>query len=201
MSTTKSVRNHIRSIPRGKPFTSSRLAAFGSRGAVDRALARLVERGEIERLARGAFVRPRKNRYIGNVLPGVDEVVHTLASARGETIQIHGAEAARRLGLTPQAPLAPVYHTSASSRSIQIGNTTVRMIHTSNPRRLQFAGEPAGLALAALWYVGKSDATVDTVATIRSAIGPEAFEKLRSAQVPAWMGPHLHAAEPQPAHA
>lgn len=106
MSTTESVRNHIR-IPRGKPFTSSRLAAFGSRGAVDRALARLVERGEIERLARGAFVRPRKNRYIGNVLPGVDEVVHTLASARGETIQIHGAEAARRLGLTPRRPLRP----------------------------------------------------------------------------------------------
>lgn len=74
------------------------------------------------------------------------------------------------------------------------------MIHTSNPRRLQFAGEAAGLALAALWYLGKSEATVDTVATIRSAIGPEAFEKLRSAQVPAWMEPLLHA-EPQPAHA
>lgn len=201
MRTTESIRTHLRGIQKGKPFTSSRFAPLGPRGTVDRALARLVERGEIERLARGVFVRPRKSRYVGNVLPSVGEVVHAMATASGETVQMHGAEAARRLGLTTQAPVAPVYHTSASSRSIRIGNTTVRMIHTSNPRRLQFAGEEAGLALAALWYVGKNDATADTVATIRSAIEPEAFEKLRSAQVPAWMGTLLHADEPVPSHA
>lgn len=195
MSITESVRNHLRGFPKGQPFTTSRLVALGPRGAVDRALARLVERGEIERLARGVFVRPRRNRYVGNVLPGVGEVVRALASARGETVQVHGAEAARRLGLTTQAPIAPVYHTSASTRSIRIGNTVVRMIHTSNPRRLQFAGKPEGLALAALWYIGKDDATVDTVATIRSTIGPEAFARLRSAQVPAWMAKLLRGDE------
>ena len=196
MSITESVRNHLRSFPKGKPFTMSRLVALGPRGTVDRALARLVERGEIERLARGVFVRPRRNRYVGNVLPSVGEVVRALASARGETVQVHGAEAARRLGLTTQAPITPVYHTSASTRSIRIGNTVVRMIHTSNPRRLQFAGKPEGLALAALWYIGRDDATVDTVAAIRSAIGPEAFAKLRSAQMPAWMAKLLHGDEP-----
>ena len=201
MSTTKSIRTHLRSIPKGKPFTSSRFATFGPGGTVGRALARLVERGEIERVARGVFVRPRKSRYVGNVLPGVGEVVHAMATASGETVQMHGAEAARRLGLTTQTPVAPVYHTSASSRSIKVGNTTVRMVHTSNPRRLQFAGEEAGLALAALWYVGRNGATVDTVEAIRSAITPQAFEKLRSAQVPAWMGVLLHAAEPERAHA
>ena len=201
MTTTASIRTHVRSIPKGKPFTSSRFAALGPRGTVDRALARLVERGEIERVARGAFVRPRKSRYVGNVLPGVGEVVHAMAHASGETVQMHGAEAARRLGLTTQAPLTPMYHTSASSRSIHVGNTTVRMVHTSNPRRLQFAGEEAGLALAALWYVGKKEATVDTVNTVRSAITPQAFEKLCSAQVPAWMSTLINAAEPESAHA
>lgn len=201
MNIAESVRNHLRSFPKGKPFTTSHLVALGPRGTVDRALARLVEQGEIERLARGVFVRPRRNRYVGNVLPGVAEVVRVLASARGETVQIHGAEAARRLGLTSQAPITPVYHTSASTRSIRIGNVRVKMIHTSNPRRLQFAGEPAGLALAALWYVGKGDATSDTVDTIRSAIGPEAFARLRSAQMPAWMDKLLHGDEPVHGHA
>ena len=201
MNTTESIRNRLADTPRGKPFTSSRFAALGPRGSVDRALGRLVERGEIERLARGIFVRPRKSRYVGNVLPGVAEVVQALADASGETIQIHGAEAARRLGLTTQAPVAPVYHTSASSRSIRVGNTIVRMIHTSNPRRLQFAGEEAGLALSALWYVGKKGATVDTVSAIRAAIGNKAFGKLRSAQVPVWMGRLLDAVEPRPVHA
>ncbi len=201
MNTTESIRSRLADTPRGKPFTSSRFAALGPRGSVDRALGRLVERGEIERLARGIFVRPRKSRYVGNVLPGVAEVVQALADASGETIQIHGAEAARRLGLSTQAPVAPVYHTSASSRSIRVGNTIVRMIHTSNPRRLQFAGEEAGLALSALWYVGKKGATVDTVSAIRAAIGYKAFGKLRSAQVPVWMGRLLDAVEPRPVHA
>lgn len=195
MSTTESIRACLRGIPKGKLFTTSRFGALGSRGTVDRALARFVEQGEIKRLARGVFVRPRKSRYVGNVLPGVDEVVQAMASASGEKVQMHGAEAARRLGLTTQVPVAPVYHTSASSRSIRVGNTTVRMIHTSNPRRLQFAGTEAGLALAALWYIGKNNATIETVATVRSAIKPEAFEKLCSAQVPAWLDTLLHATE------
>ncbi|MDE3260778.1 MAG: hypothetical protein OYL41_02225, partial [Acidobacteriota bacterium] len=60
-------------------------------------------------------------------------------------------------------------------------------IHTSNRRRLQFAGEPAGLALAALWYLGKDNATPEAVARIESVIGPAEFEKLCAADMPAWM--------------
>ena len=67
----------------------------------------------------------------------------------------------------------PVFHTSASSRSIRIGNVTVRMIHTSNRRRLQCVGETAGLALSALRYLGKDNVTPETVATIESAIGAD----------------------------
>ena len=187
MSVAETIRTDIRKLPRGQPFTTSRFAALGSRGAVDRTLARLAADGGIERLARGVFVRPRKNRFVGNVRPAVAEVVRAIARDNGETVQVHGAEAAWRLGLSTQVPIEPVFHTSASSRPIRIGNTTVRMIHTSNRRRLQFAGEPAGLALAALWYLGKDNATPEAVARIEAAIGPEAFARLRSADMPAWM--------------
>lgn len=187
MSTTETIRIHIRRLSRGRPFTTSRFAAHGSRAAVDRALSRIVQEGEIVRLSRGVFVRPRTNRFVGVVLPGVTEIVRTIAKHNGETVQVHGAEAARRFGLSTQAPITPVFHTSASSRSLRIGNTTVRLIHTSNRRRLQFAGEPAGLAIAALWYLGSENTTPETVAQIESAIGPEEFGKLRSANLPAWM--------------
>ena len=194
MSTAETIRTDIRKLPRGRPFTTSRFAARGPRGAVDRALSRIVREGKIERLSRGVFVRPRKSRFVGSVLPGVADVVRVIARDNGETVQIHGAEAARRFGLSTQAPTTPVFHTSASSRPIRIGNTTVRMIHTSNRRRLQFAGEPAGLALAALWYLGRNNTTPEAVARIGSSIGPEAFAKLRSADMPAWMADALDAA-------
>ncbi len=193
MSVAESIRADIRRLPQGRPFTTSRFAAHGSRAAVDRALARIVAAGGIERLSRGVFVRPRKSRFVGNVHPGVAEVVRAIARDNGETVQLHGAEAARRLGLSTQAPMEPVYHTSASSRPIRIGSTTVRMIHTSNRRRLQFAGEPAGLGLAALWYLGRDNATPGAVARIEAAIGPEAFARLRSADMPAWMADALDA--------
>lgn len=187
MSTSQAIRTAVRKLPKGKPFTSASFLKSGSRGAVDRTLSRIVQEGEIERVARGVFVRPRKSRYVGTVLPDILEVVGAIARNSGETVQVHGAEAARRLGLSTQVPTTPVFNTSASSRAIRIGNTTVRMIHTSNRRRLQFAGERAGLALAALWYLGKDNVTHETVAAIRSALGPAEFEKLRSANMPAWM--------------
>ena len=194
MSTMEAIRTHIRSVPKGKPFTTSLFTHCGPRGTVDRALSRIVHDGEITRLSRGVFARPRKNRFVGNVIPGVFEVIQAIARDNRETVQIHGAEAARRLGLSTQVPTMPVFLTSASSRSIRIGNITVRMIHSSNRRRLQFAGETAGLALSALWYLGKHNVTTQTVAAIASAVGAEAFEKLRSADVPAWMATALEAA-------
>ena len=200
MSTTEAIRTRIRSLPKGKPFTTSRFADCGRRGAVDRALSRIVHEGEIERLSRGVFARPRKSRFVGNLIPGVFEVIQAIVRDNGETVQVHGAEAARRLGLSTQVPTVPVFHTSASSRSIRIGNITVRMIHTSNRRRLQFAGETVGLALSALWYLGEENVTPETVATIESALGAEEFDKLRSADVPAWMAAALDASARDTAH-
>ena len=187
MSTARTIRTGIRKLPKGKPFTSARFLEHGSRGTVDRTLSRLAARGEIQRLARGVFVRPRTNRFVGTVLPDILEVVEAIARSNGETVQIHGAEAARRLKLSTQVPTAPVFHTNASSRTIRIANVAVRMVHTSNRRRLQFAGEAAGAALAALWYLGEKNVTPKTVAAIEAALGPAEFQRLRSADLPAWM--------------
>ena len=200
MSTAQTVRAAIHKLPKGKPFTSERFLEHGSRGTVDRALSRLAASGEIQRLARGVFVRPRTSRFVGTVLPGVLEVVEAIARSNGETVQVHGAEAARRYRLSTQVPTAPVFHTSASSRTIRIGNTTVRMVHTSNRRRLQFAGEAPGAALSALWYLGKDNVTRETVATIEAALGPAEFRRLRSADMPAWMAKALAAADRDTAH-
>ena len=200
MSTTSAIRTRIKKLPRGKMFTSSHFTAHGSPGAVDRALSRIVREGEIERLSRGVFVRPRKSRFVGKVFPGVTDVVRVIARKKGETIQVHGAEAARRFGLTTQVPTAHVFHTNASSRQVRIGKTTVRLIRTSNHRRLQFAGEPAGLALAALWYLGKDSVTPEAVVKVRAALSPEEFEKLRSASLPAWMTKTLGAVSQDAVH-
>ena len=187
MSTAQAVRTAIRKLPRGRPFTGARFLKHGARGAVDRTLSRLVAEGKIQRLAHGVFVRPRTSRFVGTVVPDIYEVVKVIAHANGETLQVHGAEAARRFRLTTQVPTAPVFHTSASTRTVMVAGVAVSLVHTANRRRLQFAGEAAGAALSALWYLGRDNVTPGTVATIEDALGPAEFEKLRSADMPAWM--------------
>ena len=192
MTTAKAIRTDLRNLPKGKPFTNSRFLKHGSRGAVGRALSRLVAEGEIKRLARGVFVRPKKSRFVGDVMPEVSEVVKIIAKNNHETIQVHGAEAARRFKLSTQMPAVPVFHTSASSRSITIGKVTVKMIHTSSQRRLQFAGKKTGLALSALWYLGKNNVNAEVISRIKSGLSAEEFETLRFADIPVWMAAALN---------
>jgi len=86
------------------------------------------------------------------------------------------------------------------SRSIQIVGIAVRMVHTANRRRLQFAGEPTGTAISALWYLGKDNVTPETVARIEAALGPAEFGKLRSADMPVWMARAFTDAARETAH-
>ena len=110
-----------------------------------------------------------------------------IAKKNGEIVQVHGAEAARRFKLSTQVPTLPVYYTSGSSRTIQIRNVEVRLIHTSNRRRLQFAGKKTGVALSALWYLGKGNVNSETISTIKSGLSAKEFEALNAANVPEWM--------------
>ena len=192
MSAAKLIRTDLRKLPKGKLFTNSRFLKHGSRGAVDRTLSRLVAEGEVKRLARGVFVRPKKSRFVEDVMPDVSEVVKCIARKNHEIIQVHGAEAARRFKLSTQVPVMPVFYTNASSRLIKIGNITVKMMHTSSQRRLQFASEKTGLALSALWYLGKDNVNADAVSKINSGLSAEEFDTLRSAEIPAWMATALN---------
>ena len=193
MSTSSSIRQSIARLPRGKVFTSARFSQIGNRGAVDKTLSRLAREGEIERVSRGVFVRPRENRFIGKVLPGVSEVIEAKARNSGETLQAHGAEALRFFKLSSQVSVNPVFYTNASSRKLKVGNIEVSLIHTSNHRLLQFAGEKVGLAISALLYLGKGHVSPQVLKQINSQLSSEEMVKLRSANLPAWMTKALKA--------
>jgi hypothetical protein len=121
-------------------------------------------------------------------MPEPSKVAQAIASARGETIQVHGAEAARLLGLTSQMPLQSVFYTTGRTREIKLGNLTLTLKHAAK-RKLALAGRPSGLALSALWYLGKKQVTTNTIKRIRERLAPEAFAefKAETPAMPAWM--------------
>lgn len=153
---TIKILEHIAEQPEGMPIGAKGLLHLGSRPAVDQALSRLSERGQLMRIGRGLYVRPVETRF-GRRPPSVENVVQALASLKGEVVASHGAAAANALGLTTQVPVLAVYLTSGSSRRLRLGEQSVELRH-SPKWQLTMASSPAGEAIRALAWVGEAHA-------------------------------------------
>jgi hypothetical protein len=188
IKTTELIRQRIKKMPLGKPFTPKNLLGYGTREAVGQTLSRLVKAGDIARLTRGVYARPEVSRFVGNVMPEPMQVAEAIAKTSGAIVQVHGAEAARRLELTTQVPIQAIFSTSGPSRRIQLGAQEIRLQHVCQ-RKLALAGRPAGLALTAMWYLGKKEVTLSLIEKIQHKLSHEEFEVLKSATsvMPAWM--------------
>jgi len=188
MSSMMAIREEFERAAPGTPIPSSRLLRHGPRAAVDQALSRLVRTGHIKRATRGVYYRPRISRLVGLVPPEPEAVITALAEGRNESIAIHGAEAARQLGLSTQAPLSPVFLTSGSSRTIKLGQLTLCLKHAA-PQELALAGRPAGTALCALRYLGPTQVNLSVIERVHSVLSAEEFKVLRAetGAMPAWL--------------
>ena len=188
MIAARQIRSQILEIPEGEPFTRRRFVGLGTREAIVQTLSRLVGTGMIERLKRGVFVRPKRNPYVGTVMPSVEKIVQEIAKSRGATIQVHGAEAARRLGLSTQVPTQHVFYTSGSTTRFMLGRMKVELRHAGRAK-LVLSKSPAGLAISALLYLGRKQVNRELIETIRNKLAPSEYEEFRNAMpsMPAWM--------------
>ena len=171
------VRKYAGRLPEGTPVAAKSLLHLGKRAAIDQALSRMTERGQLLRVGRGVYVAPVESRF-GTRAPSVELAVQAFSAQRGEVIVSSGAAAANALGLTTQVPIRAVYLTSGRSREMKLGNQIVELRHA--PRwQLALAGRPAGQMIRALGWLGpekaektirkfklKHPAVVDEMATV-----------------------------------
>lgn len=190
MSVIAEIKVQIQKKQYGEPFTNSQFLNLGSRTAVDKSMSRLVKEFFIIRITRGVFVRPKKSRFVGNVMPEISTIIEVIAKDHNEIIQVHGADAVRQFKISTQMPTTPVYYTSGLSREIHIGKLTVKLIHASS-RKLQYAGTKLGLALTALWYLGKEQVNDENIHFISNNLSPQEFKTLCSSSIPTWMAQAL----------
>ncbi|ARN73104.1 DUF6088 family protein [Oceanicoccus sagamiensis] len=186
MSTAQTITTEVKRLPLGEPFATTSFLKLGSRSAVDNSLSRLVKQGVVERITQGIYIRPKKNRFVGTVKPEINKVIKVIAESNGETIQVHGAEAARRFKLSTQVPTQPIYYTSGSTRTLKIGKLTIKLVHVAR-RKLQLSEKKSGLALSALWYIGKENMSRYTVEQVCNKLNATEQEELFSAEMPAWI--------------
>lgn len=196
MSSMKSIQDQILARIHGRGRGGIHVPAdfldLGSRAAVDQALARLAKTGRIRRITRGVSDFPKRQPKLGMLSPSLALVAAAIARSTGSQLQISGAQAANRLGLSSQVPVRSVYLTDGPTRTIQVGSRAIDFRHTA-PRTLTGAGTAAGLVIQALRHLGRGGGTPDVVAKIRSTL-QEDDRKVVAKHVsgaPAWMRPLL----------
>lgn len=173
-------------MPKGRPFLGSLFAQSGSRASVNKALSRLVQAGAVERVVRGVYMRPKASKHFGKVRASPLAVMRLITKANGETVQIHGAEAIRLMGLSTQMQVLPIFYTSGTTRQIHVGNATFRLQHASKDR-FQHAETKVGVALTALHYIGKEALSFEIASHIQKALSNDEFKTLLACQMPDWM--------------
>lgn len=181
------VMQRVKRLRKGRLFSIRDFAKLGTSTAISKAVAQLVRWGELERVCRGIYMRPKYSQFIGGALrPGPLDLVNLIAKQNRWTLQIHGADAVRRFGLSTQMPVIPIYYTSGPSRSISVGKADIRLVHAA-PMVMQGAGTKVGMAISALFYLGKGGITQEDVAVVQKALSPEEINKLLACRMPKWM--------------
>ena len=179
------------SVP-GTVFTPNVFALLGSRAAIDKALQRLVARGELRRLSRGLYDKPRYDELLGTLWPTVDAVVQALVGKDMLRTQPAGVYAANMLGMSEQVPAKIVFLTDGISRTVKAGPMLISFKRTT-PRQMAAAGRLSGLLIQAFKSLGAPHITPARIERLRQSIpAAERAQVLQDiALAPAWMRPFL----------
>lgn len=175
-------------------WTAADFLDVGNRDAVDKALQRLVANGDLRRIDRGLFDKPRHNRLTRQSNPpDPAQVIDAVARRDQIRVLVDGMTAANDLGLTNAVPAKIVVHTDARLRPIQLGNMTISFKPTA-ASKLYWAGRPAMRLVQALHWLRDTTDAPTLSAQIRNLLRrlPNA-DKIRSdladgmLTLPAWM--------------
>jgi hypothetical protein len=144
---------HIQDAPQNNVWTPSDFVGLGSRSAVDKALQRLATSGELRRIDRGLYDRPRRNELTGKpTVPDYRAVIQAVARRDNARILLDGMTAANDLGLTTAVPARIEVFVDARLRPIRLGNQVIHF-KTAAASRLFWAGRPAMRIVQALYWM------------------------------------------------
>jgi predicted transcriptional regulator of viral defense system len=200
-STPSRIARRIRRACKAEVFITGDFLDLDSRSAVDAALSWLTRRGEIRRLARGMYFRPRLNPWLGEVSPSKDAVVLALARRDHMRVRKIDASAANLLGLTEQVPAQVDYLTDGRSRTVKVGPHVIKFRHVAT-RTIAPENTIVGMVIAGLRNLGKSKITPEHLRRLQVTIPAKERRHLLDnlTLAPGWMHPHLQelAAEKTP---
>jgi hypothetical protein len=148
----------------GQVWVPTDFAQLGSRDAIDKTLQRMVLAGELRRIDRGLYDRPKLNSLTRRPsTPDYRAVAEAIARRDQLRLLVDGMTAANDLGLTDAVPARVTIHTDTRRRAVQLDKLIIEFKQTA-PSRLYWAGRPAMRVVQALYWLK------DTLSSERSSI-------------------------------
>jgi predicted transcriptional regulator of viral defense system len=184
----KKIRKLINKSLIGKPFTAKLFLGLASNVLVRKVLSRMVESGEIKRLYRGVYVRPKFITNMGEGRPPIQQVIAKIIKLTGETVVVHPAESLRILKLSTQVPMRLIYYTNGTSRTVSLENGDVVLKHVG-PKKLVAANSIQGHVFSALINAGKNSVSYNEIKQVESVLSAKDFKRLYKYldQLPTWL--------------
>ncbi|SFG87361.1 Transcriptional regulator, AbiEi antitoxin, Type IV TA system [Duganella sp. CF458] len=137
----------------GHVWVPNDFAHLGGRDAIDKTLQRMVQAGDLRRIDRGLYDRPKVNRLTKRLAsPDYRAVAEAIARQNQARLLVDGMTAANDLGLTDAVPARVTIHTDSRRRSIQLEKLVIEFKLTA-PSRLYWAGRPAMRVVQALHWL------------------------------------------------
>ena len=133
----------------GEVFFPSDFKELGTSTAIRKALSRLVESGQVERMGQGIYVIPKNDKVFGKVLPSMEQLAEALAKKEHVKIKPSGQYALNKVGLSNQVPMRLVFLTTGNSKRIQIGKNAI-LFKSTTSKKLSMKGDITSLLFLGL---------------------------------------------------
>lgn len=178
------ITNWIAQRPEDDAFSTADLITLGSRSALDQALCRLVNAGKLRRLSRGIFIV-----QTSDTVDPVASALAVLSRRSGCPMQVSGDVALQRFGLDKKniVPEQTTYLWPARPRKLTVMGHPIQ-IRSVSPRKIALCGRAAGLAVTAIWQIGKQKMTPTIMTTILDSLQHEELMAVResASALPIW---------------
>ena len=151
------IRSRVLARIEAKPdevWTPADFANLGGRAAVDKSLQRLAASGELRRIDRGLYDRPRTNSLTGGraTVPDYRAVIRAVTRRDNARTVIDGMTAANDLGLTTAVPARIEVLVDARLKPIKLGSQEIHFKYAA-PSRLYWADRPGMRVVQALHWL------------------------------------------------
>ena len=182
------IMKRVRGKGRGWVFTPKHFVDFGARGAVDVALSRLVQAGDIRRIGRGLYDYPRQHAKLGALSPDAAILANAVSAQTGDRLAPSGATAVNSFGLSTQVPARASFATSGPTRVKKAGGRSLTLRHSRVPV-LNKASDTVNSVLQGLAHLGKGRIDDDVIARFVTRIDDRDMKTLLNAraQMPGWL--------------